>query len=204
MAERRYCGYQEVDVWAQLYHLQARLGVRVLDGTVVGKSVSLVRKGSKGAADIEYRAVILARSSDWYRYSLNCNERFRHGVICVVCGTHDSCLERFPVLALDSMKWYEPMEMRLSSLAPAQVDDKGCAHDAFDTRRKSQYGHNMLIGALMCQRKDALQRLQTLPPRTRYRIEAEVKRLHMRRVGRPVNIAPVYEHWTQALEAEQT
>jgi hypothetical protein len=51
----------------------------------------------------------------------------------------------------------------------------------------------MLLGALMCRREDALKRLQSLPRSTRLRIEAEVKRLHQRRVGRPLLVWPVYE-----------
>src|SRR5690349_18913147 len=100
MPERRYSRYKKADVWATLYQQQGRLGVQVLDGSVHGNSVSLVSHGK------HYRAVILARSSEWYAYSLNCTERWMHGLSCVVCGSHDSCLD-VPVLALDTMRWYE-------------------------------------------------------------------------------------------------
>src|SRR5690348_6044292 len=111
MAERRYSQFKVEDVWSQLYHLQARLGVQVHDGTVHGHSVSLTSQGK------EYRAVVLARSSDWYIYSLKCVEHIRHGLTLVVCGTHDSCLDR-PVLAMDALRWYDPLEMRIKSLEP--------------------------------------------------------------------------------------
>ena len=182
MPERRYSRFKQEDVWAQLYQLQHRLGVIVHDGTVYGHSVWLTWKNQ------QVKAVILARSSDWYAYSLNCVERFRHELDVVVCGTHDSCLDR-PVLALDSMRWYEPLKMRIDSLEPTpKRDASGRPQDAFEARRKSHYGHNILIGALMCGRPDALKRLETLRPSTRLRIEAEVRRLHMRRRGRPLKV----------------
>ena len=196
MAERRYSHYKQEDVWAQLYQLQARVGVLVHDGTVYGHSVYLSRQKAREQRhhtddvweEQSQKAVVLARSSDWYTYSLNCVERFKHEIDVVVCGTHDSCLDR-PVLALDSLRWYEPFKMRLDSLEPTkQRDAHGRPTDAFEQRRKSHYGHNMLIGALMCGRPDALKRLESLRPSTRLRVEAELRRLHMRRRGRPLKV----------------
>lgn len=187
MRERRYSQYKSEDVWTQLYHLQARLGVQVVDGSVHGHSVTIKRDGQ------EHRAVILARSSDWYEYSLNCMERIRHGLTLIACGTHDSCVDR-PVLALDAMRWYEPLEMRVKSLEPtSKRTPDGRPDDAFERQRKSIYGHHMLVGALMCGRPDAVTRLLTLPDSTRWRIEAEVRRLHKRKEGHPLLIWPVYE-----------
>jgi hypothetical protein len=40
----------------------------------------------------------------------------------------------------------------------------------------------------MCGRPDAFKRLETLRPSTRLRIEAEVRKLHMRRRGRPLKV----------------
>jgi hypothetical protein len=187
MRERRYSQFKSEDVWTQLYHLQARLEVQVIDGSVYGNSVTIMYQGQ------EHRAVILARSSDWYRYSLNCVERIRHGLTVVVCGTHDSCLDR-PVLAMDALRWYAPLEMRVKSLEPtSKRTPDGRPDDSFERRRKSHYGHNMLIGALMCGRADAVKRLLTLPDSTRWRLEAEVRRLHKRREGHPFVIWPVEE-----------
>jgi hypothetical protein len=181
MPERRYSRYKRADVWAQLYQLQQALGVQVHDGTVYGNCVLLTREGT------EYRAVVLARSSDWYTYSLNCVERWKHSITCVVCGTHDSCVP-VPVLALDMMHWYEPEEMRLKTLEP-RLDAHGkVIPDAFERRRKSHYGHMILIGALMCGREDAIKRLKSLPPSTQLRIEAELRKLHMRRRGGPLKV----------------
>lgn len=174
--ERRYTKYKQEDVFIQLLHFQSVLKVQVLGGTLVGASVSLLRLDTSK----RYRAVILARSSDWYVYSLN-YPLWKHGCTAIVCGTHDSCVP-VPVLALDSMKWYKSLEMRsiFGSLDSAQ----------FEQARKSHYGHNMLIGALMCGREDAQAKLQSLPDRTRFRIEAELRVLHTRRQGRPIVVAP--------------
>jgi hypothetical protein len=179
MPERRYSRWKQHDVLAQLAQLQTRLGIELHGVSRASNSVFLSYGGE------EHHAVVLARSSDWYYYSLN-SERFKHDLTMVVCGTHDSCIN-LPVLALDIMRLYEPLEMRVKSLEPTpKRDQDGRPMDAFERWRKSHYGHNMLIGALMQKREDALHRLQTLPPSTRLRIEAQVRRLHMRRRGRPL------------------
>lgn len=184
--ERRYTQYSQHDVWVQLHNFEKALKVQLLGGTITGCSISLNRLDTGD----RLRAVILARSSHWYTYSLNIAE-WKHGITAVVCGTHDSCLP-VPVLALDAMKWYEAEKMRtdLGALRPKfDANDKPIP-DQFDQTRKSHYGHNMLIGALMCNREDAKARLQSLPDRTRFRIEAELRDLHIRRQGRPLVVGP--------------
>jgi hypothetical protein len=182
--ERRYCKFKQTDVWNMLANLESALKIQVHRGTAHGSSVSLLRLDT----DERLRAVILARSSDWYVYRLNC---WDHGCTCVVAGTHDSCLQ-VPCLAMDTLKWYEPLKMR-NIFGPLQpqfdANDKPIP-DTFDKARKSHYGHCMLIGALMCGRQDAIARLQSLKPRTRYRIEAELVKLHTRGRGRPLEVAP--------------
>ena len=184
--ERRYTKYRQEDVLVQMLHFQSALKIRVLEGSLVGASVSLVRLDTNK----QLRAVILARSSDWYKYCLN-YPLWKHGMTACICGTHDSCLP-VPVLALDTMKWYEPLKMRglFGTLQPT-LDAKGeIVPDAFDKGRKSHYGHNMFIGALMCGREDARTRLNAMKPSTRYRIETELRQLHTRRQGRPLEVAP--------------
>jgi hypothetical protein len=184
--ERRYTRYKQHDVFLQLCNLAHVLKVQVLEGTLVGASISLLRLDTNK----RHRAVILARSSDWYTYSLNIAE-WKHGITAVVCGTHDSCINA-PVLALDSMKWYEPLRMRklFGDLQPQFDANDKLVPDSFDQARKSHYGHNMLIGALMCGREDARARLQSLPDSTRFRVEAELRILHTRRQGRPLEVSP--------------
>lgn len=184
--ERRYTKYKQEDVFIQMLHFQSVLKIQVLEGTLVGASVSLLKLDTSE----RLRAVILARSSDWYVYSLN-SPLWDHGITALVCGTHDSCLP-VPVLALDAMKWYEAKKMR-AIFGPLQpqfdANDKPLP-DNFDKARKSHYGHQMLLGALMCGREDAIARLQSLNPRTRRRIETELRQLHTRRQGRPLVVGP--------------
>jgi hypothetical protein len=184
--ERRYTRYKQHDVFLQLCNLAPALKVQVIEGTLVGASTSLLRLDTNK----RLRAVILARSSDWYKFSLNIAE-WKHGITACVCGTHDSCLP-IPVLALDAMKWYEAGKMRtiFGPLQPTLDANDKAIPDSFDQARKSHYGHNMLLGALMCGREDALARLQSLPDSTRFRIESELRHLHTRRQGRPVEISP--------------
>ena len=184
--ERRYTQYSQHDVWLQLHNFERALKVQLLGGTITGCSISLLRLDTGE----RLRAVILARSSHWYLYSLNIAE-WKHGCTAIVCGTHDSCVP-VPVLALDAMKWYEAEKMRsdFGALQP-QLDASGkLIPDTFDQTRKSHYGHNMLTGALMCNREDAKARLQSLPDRTRFRIESELRDLHTRRQGRPLVVGP--------------
>jgi len=185
MKERRYSQYKQEDVFMQFIHFASVLKVEVI-GPVVGASVSLLRLDTNK----RLRAVVLARSSDWYHYSLNF-PLWQHGCTSVVCGTHDSCLP-VPVLALDAMKWYKKNEIRdvFGSIQPQFDENDKPIPDTFDRARKSVYGHNMLVGALMCGREDAIARLQSLKPSTRYRIEAEVRKLHNRRQGHPLVVAP--------------
>src|SRR5467141_3870251 len=174
LKERRYTQYSQHDVWVQLHNFEKALKVQLLGGTITGCSISLLKLDTNE----RLRAVILARSSHWYIYSLNIAE-WNHGITCVVCGTHDSCVP-VPVLALDAMKWYEPEKMRtdLGVLRPKFDTNDKPIPDQFDQTRRSHYGHNMLIGALMCNHDAAKVRLQSLPDRTRFRIEAELRDLH--------------------------
>jgi hypothetical protein len=184
--ERRYTQYSQHDVWVQLHNFEKVLKVQLLGGTITGCSISLLRLDTSE----RLRAVVLARSSHWYAYSLNIAE-WKHGITAVVCGTHDSCVP-VPALALDAMKWYGPEKMRsdLGTLQPQFDANNKLIPDTFDQARKSHYGHNMLIGALMCNREDAKARLQSLPDRTRFRIESELRDLHVRRQGRPLVVGP--------------
>ena len=174
--ERRYTKYKQEEVYIQFLHYASTLKVQVLAGTVHGYSVSILQLDSSE----RLRAVILARSSDWYKFSLN-YPLWDHGCNAVVCGTHDSCVP-VPVLALDAMKWYGAKKMR-DIFGP--IDS-----ESFDRARKSHYGHCMLIGALMCGRDDARTKLQSMEPSTRYRIESELRQLHTRRQGHPLVVGP--------------
>ena len=127
-----------------------------------------------------YQAVVLARSSDWYRYSLNCTDRWKHHVNAAIVWTHDSCLS-VPVFALEERRAY-------GAGRAAEVEDFRDEGQFAEPFRKTAYGHHMLVGALMCLRTDAQARLATLKPSTQRRIRAEVRRLQMRRRGAPLRV----------------
>lgn len=186
LKERRYTKYRQEDVFIQMLHFQSVLKIQVLEGTLIGASVSLLRLETGE----RLRAVILARSSHWYTYSLN-YPLWKHGCNCVVCGTHDSCIN-YDVLALDTMKWYGPLKMRtiFGTLQPTLDNNGKLVPDNFDKGRKSHYGHNMFIGALMQNKEGAKERLYAMKESTRYRIENELRILHTRRQGRPLVVAP--------------
>lgn len=194
--KRRYCTYSFEDTQRALEQQQRQLGVEIVPNTSSrnGRRVGLRSDELDrlvGAREV-HAAVILARSSDWYRYNLN---TYEHGIDCAVVGTHDSCLE-VPALAMDDLEWHAVDSIRFEKLlAPAPrgiIDPKSPMHretnpDQFEARyRKTRYGHCILVGGLIRGRKDARDRLMTLPERTRFRIEAEVKCMRVRRPGRPL------------------
>jgi hypothetical protein len=80
------------------------------------------------------------------------------------------------------MRWYEAGKMRALF---GSIDS-----ERFEQARKSHYGHQMFLGALMCGREDARAKLQTMNPRTRRRIETELRVLHTRRQGHPLVVGP--------------
>lgn len=116
-------------------------------------------------------AVILARSSDYYRYHLSDHEELR----LVIAGLHDSYLH-IPVWEMRTNKRYGSRETALSLTSPD-----------FDHARCTQFGHNILVSALICGDQAALALLKKLPKRTQRRIKSEVAELQEKRYqGRPL------------------
>lgn len=187
MKDKRYSRYKRNDVLAQLVLYQNKLKVQVVRNSNEGYSLSLIRLDTSE----RLRCIILGRSSDWYKYSLNCYE-WDHGITAIVCATHDSCVT-VPVLAMDDFMWYTPEKINpvYGPLQPPEGLAKDeTPNDLFERGRRTQYGHNMLMGALMCRRDDALARLATFKPSTQRRIRAELARLRKRRPGRPLSVSP--------------
>jgi len=174
---RRYTRYTRDDTYRALYAHQEQLGIQLVADSVHGNRLS-VKSKKYGELDV----VVLAKSSQWYLYSFNAMT-WKHGIEAAMVGTHDSCLP-VRVLAMDSLQWYEPYEIRFH-IAPSDTP----LTDAFERRRKTQYGHNVLLGAFMCGRQDAVDRIMTLKSeRTRRRYEAEKRKLLKRRRGRPFKV----------------
>lgn len=116
-------------------------------------------------------AVVLARSSDYYRYQLSHHEDINQ----VVCGLHDSYLH-IPVWETSTNKRYKARETSLE-ISGAN----------FEKQRTTAYGHKVLLGALICGDEKAIAYKKALPPSTRRRINAEVKRIQSEAYqGRPL------------------
>jgi hypothetical protein len=120
------------------------------------------------------RAAMLGRSSDYYHYSLfDSEEDFN----LVIAGIHDSMLNLF-VWETYTNRRYKPREL------PVDIEAPG-----FAKLKKTWYGHNILVGALICgnQRAIALKEKPHMHPKTRQRIEKEVSDLqHKNYRGRPL------------------
>jgi len=174
--KRRYTRYNQADTYRALHAQQQQLEMQIVEDSVYGNRLTV--KSKKYG---EVQTVVLARSSDWYRFSLNALN-WKHNLQAAIVGTHDSCLP-VRVLAMDSLEWYEPYTIRFA-IAPTETPD----HDPFEKRRKTSYGHNVLLGAFICGRKDAIARVMTFKERTRLRYEAEKRKLMKRRRGRPFKV----------------
>ena len=118
-------------------------------------------------------AVVLARSSDYYHYHLEDIPEFN----LVICGLHDSYLH-IPVWEMCTNKRYSARETAIALTSPD-----------FDRLRRTQFGHNILIGALIAGNKDALAFIDRkgFPERTRRRLKQKAKFLQEKRYrGRPL------------------
>lgn len=116
-------------------------------------------------------AVVLARSSDFWRYHLE----DQPGLALVVAGQHDSYLH-LPVWETSSNRRYAPRETTLKIGSPE-----------FERARRSQQGHNTLLSAIAAGDQTALAYLKRLPDRTRRRIRQEADALQSERYrGRPL------------------
>lgn len=104
-------------------------------------------------------AVVLARSSDYYHYSIEDRPAFR----LVICGLHDSYLH-IPVLEMRSNKRYKARETAVAITDPD-----------FNRIRKNQFGHNILVAALAKGNQDAIAFVErkNFPERTRSRLYRE-------------------------------
>ncbi len=110
----------------------------------------------------EVRAVLLVRSSDWYRYRLNVFGKLE-GIELIVCATHDSCVD-VEVWSVEEAKSYGPGE---TSISLASLRDRKV--------RGTKYGALLFVAALLCSKQEALEILSDVPISTRYRYEQKVR-----------------------------
>lgn len=202
MAERKYSRYTRANTWAALYNQHIEAGYALVPYSATNNSIAVIRCKSpeetqslsrellKHAKDcMDYysskqtpdkapeiiqkaaHAVVLAKSSEYHHYHLGEYTEFR----IVICGLHDSYLQ-LPVWEMKTNKRYNARETAISITLPE-----------FESVRCSQFGHNILLGAIICGNKDALQYLELLPPRTQRRLRHEAAEIQSDRYqGRPL------------------
>lgn len=210
MAEHRYSRYTRAKTWAALYGQHLHAGYALVPYSATNNSIVVI--SCKDARHTEQdlardtrdlanqllqhaeecaawysskhtpdqapailaraqQAVVLAKSSDYYHYHLEDHIEFQ----LVICGQHDSYLH-LPVWEMCTNRRYQP---RQTAIAIASPD--------FERLRCTQFGHNILLGALVGGNQEALAFRDTLPPRTRRRIMREVDALQRKRYrGRPL------------------
>lgn len=202
MTERPHSRYTREKTWAALYSQHINAGYALVPWSTTNNSIAVIRCGSakdtkdmmdkllqherECAAFYETKqtpdkapdflkkarhAVILARSSDYYHYHLADHPEFA----LVICGLHDSYLH----LPVWEMKTNHRYDARTTAVPISSPD--------FAHIRSTQFGHNMLVGALINGDKTALVFLKSLPERTRHRIASEVEEMQETRYrGRPL------------------
>ncbi len=203
MTERRHSRYTRSKTWAALYSQHINAGYALVPYSATNNSIAVIRckspeetlalmqtllehadecaefyamkqlpEAAPSFLQKARHAVVLARSSDYYHYHLTDHTEFR----LVICGIHDSSLH-MPV-------W----EMRTNQRYDARATAVSISSPDFDRLRRTQFGHNILVGALITGDQMATTFKNTLRPRTRRRLEKEVQDLQDKRYqGRPLS-----------------
>jgi hypothetical protein len=206
MPERRYSKYTREKTWAALHSQHSNAGYALVPYSATNNSIALIRCASPARVedvqldlllnheqeckdfygkilsfdngDIHYTpenapeclqnaryAVILAKSSEYHYYHLENRIELK----LVICGLHDSYLH-LPVWEMRSNKRYPPRETAVS------INDPG-----FDKIRRTQFGHNILLGALVCGDQDAISFVKDLKHPTGWRIRNEAQDIQQHR-----------------------
>ncbi|MBV9688467.1 MAG: hypothetical protein JO202_02030 [Ktedonobacteraceae bacterium] len=202
MAERPYSRYTRAKTWAGLYSQHINAGYALVPYSATNNSIGVIRCKSPEETQATMRdllnhaqvcaafyamkqppedtptilakvrhAVVLARSSDYYHYHLADHAELS----LVVCGLHDSYLH-LPVWEMRTNQRYAARETAVPISSPD-----------FDRIRRTQFGHNILLGALVNHDQKAQAFLETLPKRTQRRILCEKEEVQDKRYrGRPL------------------
>jgi hypothetical protein len=202
MPERPHSRYTRAKTWAALYSQHINACYALVPYSATNNSIAVIRCKSPEETQSTMRdllkhadtciafyekrqtpdhapsfltrardAVVLARSSDYYHYHLS----DQPGLSLVVCGLHDSYLH-LPVWEMRTNTRYDPRATAVPLATPQ-----------FETIRSTQFGHTMLLGALINGDQTALTYVKDLPARTRHRIRVEVQEAQDQRYrGRPL------------------
>jgi hypothetical protein len=202
MPERPYSRYTRARTWAALYSQHLNAGYALVPLSATNNSIAVIRCKDARETQATMRdllahvseceafyaskqtpeqapamlqrarhAVVLARSSDYYRYHLADHPEFS----LVICGLHDSYLH-LPVWEMRTNRRYDTRETAVAIASPD-----------FAHLRRTQFGHHILLGALINGDAAAKVFLASLPLRTQSRIRREVDEAqHTRYRGRPL------------------
>ena len=179
----RYTRYTYEEVFSLLISRSARTGVDVkhADAQEQGRLITIhakIQDGKGGVLEGERVAVLLGRSSDWYKYRLNVYAQQFAGVQWIIAGTHDTCVS-VPVWSVEEEKLYEPYQTRISF---ADLLTK------YETLRHTAFGHRLVLGGMICNLPEAHAVAKTLKRSARFALEADVrKHIHMKK-GRPLKL----------------
>lgn len=202
MTERPHSRYTRAKTWAALHSQHINAGYALVPYSATNNSIAVIRCSSVEETQALMRdllkhadecktfyetkqlqdkapslikkaahAVVLAKSSDYYHYHLGDYTEFR----LVICGLHDSYLH-LPVWETRTNTRYEPRETSIALTSPD-----------FPRIRCTQFGHNILVGAIVNGDATALAFLKQLHPRTQRRLRQEAREVqHNRYRGRPL------------------
>lgn len=169
--------YSHGEVLSLLIERSHRTGVSVEEASPE-QGRRLVVRYQRDGHDERRTAVVLGRSSDWYKYRLNVYAQFE-GVQWVIAGTHDSCLS-VPVWSVEEERLYEAYQ----TCIPLHVlmDEKKLLHTSF--------GHKLLLGAKLCGLPEADMIAANLKRSAQFDLLIEVRQHTHRKRGRQLKIAP--------------
>jgi hypothetical protein len=185
----RYTKYTYEEVFSLLISRAARTGVDVKYADAgQGRLITIharLKGGDEDAGGEEWIeddrvAVVLGRSSDWYKYRLNVYAQKFAGVQWIVAGTHDTCVP-VPVWCVEDERLYSAYETRISFNDLLQK---------YEQLRYTAFGHRLILGGMICNLPEAREVAKTLKKSARYALEADVrKHTHMKK-GRPLKLGP--------------
>jgi hypothetical protein len=192
----RYTRYRWEEVFSQLVSREDRTGVKVEHAAPdQGRRITLTidildPRDSEGDPKERHRlqgervAVLLGRSSDWYKYRLNVYAVQRAQIAWIVCGTHDTCVN-VPVWSVEEEKLYDVYETRI-----AFADLLG----QYSRYWGSEFGHKLLLGGMICNLPEAKDVAKHLKKSARFALEAEVRRHAHRRKGPQLKLGDLLEN----------
>ena len=129
-----------------------------------GHSHRITIKSTRNEAPQFFTAVLLIRSSDWYKYRLNVFGQVQ-GIELVVCGEHDSCVP-IPVWSVEDAKIYQEGETTTPLVELVKREKRG-----------TKYGSLLFVAALLSGKQEVLSILSDpdFPRSTRYRYQAKAR-----------------------------